>query len=381
MTPEHIIRYIRELYQTEDFIPLHEPRFAGNEKQYLLNCIDSTFVSSVGSYVTRFEDMVAKYTGANFAIATVNGSAALHIALKLAGVGPGDEVITQPLTFVATCNAITYCGARPVFIDVERQSMGMSPDSLLQFLSQHTTQTEAGCINKRSGNRIAAVLPMHTFGFPCQLDRLVQICTQFQLPLIEDAAESLGSYYHGQHTGTFGLLGTLSFNGNKTITTGGGGMILTNDAALAQRARHLTTTAKVPHPYEFQHDEVGYNYRLPNLNAALGCAQMEMLPRLLASKRALALEYAAFFASSDHELVTEPDQTLANYWLNTLIVPDQSKRDLLLQQLNAAGVMSRPIWTLMTKLAMYQDCQAGDLTQALWLEQHVINLPSSARLT
>lgn len=380
MTHQDIVEFIRSLYQTEAFIPLHEPKFVGNEKAYLIDCIDSTFVSSVGKYVDRFEQMMAEYTGAKFAVATVNGTAALHIALKLVGVNPGDEVITQPLSFIATCNAISYCGAKPVFVDVDRDTLGLSPSSLHSFLTTSTTQTSAGCINKNTGRRVSAVVPMHTFGHPCRIDEIAKICEEISMPLIEDAAESLGSYYQGKHTGTFGKLAAFSFNGNKTITTGGGGMIITDDEALAKRAKHITTTAKCPHPYEFIHDEVGYNYRLPNINAALGCAQMESLPRFLESKRTIASVYADFFSASDFTFVAEPTQAHSNYWLNTLILADKQARELFLKELNEAGVMARPIWRLMNELTMFHDCQSADLSNAKWLEERVVNIPSSARV-
>lgn len=380
MSKEHqdIIDFIRNLYQTAEFIPLHEPKFVGNEKAYVMDCIDSTFVSSVGKYVDRFEQMMAEYTGAKYAVATVNGTAALHIALKLAGVKPGDEVITQSLSFVATCNAISYCGAKPVFVDVDKDTLGLSPISLQAFLAAHTNQTKEGCINKTTGKRISAVVPMHTFGHPCRIDEIARICEEFNISLIEDAAESLGSYYQGKHTGTFGKLAAFSFNGNKTITTGGGGMIITNDEALAKRAKHITTTAKQPHPYEFVHDEIGYNYRLPNINAALGCAQLENLSRLLESKRAIALSYQKFFANSNINFVSEPKNSNANFWLNALILKDKQAREAFLKSLNEAGVMSRPIWRLMNELPMFSDCQSSDLSNAKWLEERVVNIPSSA---
>jgi perosamine synthetase len=380
ITHQAIIDFIRGLYQTAEFIPLHEPKFIGNEKAYVTDCIDSTFVSSVGKYVDRFEQMMAEYTGAKYAVATVNGTAALHIALKLVGVNQGDEVITQPLSFIATCNAISYCGAMPVFVDVDRDTLGMSPDSLHSFLAANTTQTSEGCINNTTGRKISAVVPMHTFGLPCRIDEIAKICEEFGIPLIEDAAESLGSYYQGRHTGTFGKLAAFSFNGNKTITTGGGGMIITNDEALAKRAKHITTTAKQPHPYEFVHDEIGYNYRLPNINAALGCAQMESLPQLLESKRLIASAYTEFFSASNFTFVEEPAQASSNYWLNALILEDKQARDLFLKELNGAGVMSRPVWRLMNELAMFQDCQSADLSNAKWLEERVVNIPSSARV-
>ena len=375
-----VIEFIRRLYKTEKFIPLHEPRFFGNEKKYLLECVDSTFVSSVGKFVDQFESMICEFTGARYAIATVNGTAALHIALKLVGVDSGDEVITQPLSFIATCNAISYCNAKPVFVDVDRDSMGMSPKSLRAFLSLNTRQELGNCINTITGKKIAAVVPMHTFGLPCQIEEIEQICLEFNIPLVEDAAESLGSYFKGKHTGTFGKVGTLSFNGNKTITTGGGGMIITDDPDLAKYAKHITTTAKIAHPYEFFHDEVGYNYRLPNINAALGCAQMESLPSQLNSKREIACEYEAFFFESNFQFVKEIDGGHSNYWLNAIVLQDRPQRDLFLKNLNNAGVMSRPIWCLMNKLQMFSNCQAVDLSNAIWLEDRVANIPSSASL-
>ncbi len=382
MSKKHqdIVDFIRNLYQTTEFIPLHEPKFVGNEKAYVLDCIDSTFVSSVGKFVDRFEQDMAKFTGAKYAVATVNGTAALHIALKLAEVQQGDEVITQSLSFVATCNAISYCGAKPVFVDVDRDTLGLSPVSLRVFLSANTSQAANGCINKITGKRIAAVVPMHTFGHPCRIDEIATICTEFGIPLIEDAAESLGSYYQGKHTGTFGKLAAFSFNGNKTITTGGGGMIITDDEALAKHAKHITTTAKQPHPYEFFHDEIGYNYRLPNINAALGCAQMESLPKLLESKRRIASAYADFFSASDIIHVKEPAQAHANYWLNALVLENKQGRDVFLKELNEAGVMSRPIWRLMNELPMFEKCQCDALLNAKWLEERVVNIPSSARI-
>ena len=377
---QEVINFIRKLYQTPDFIALHEPKFAGNEKAYLIECIDSSFVSSVGKYVDRFEQLVAEYTGVKYAIATVNGTAALHIALKLAGVSQEDEVITQPLSFIATCNAISYCGAKPVFVDVDLDTLGMSPVSLRTFLEANTTKTTLGCINNKTGKKISAVVPLHTFGHPCRIDEIAKICEEFNIPLIEDAAESLGSFYQGKHTGSFGKLAALSFNGNKTITTGGGGMIITDDEALARRAKHITTTAKQPHPYEFVHDEIGYNYRLPNINAALGCAQMESLQKLLESKRDIANAYAEFFSGGHLKFVKEPPRASSNYWLNTLVLEDRQARENFLKDLNDAGVMSRPVWRLMNELPMFSDCQSADLTNSKWLEERVVNIPSSARL-
>jgi perosamine synthetase len=376
-----VIEFIRGLYKTEKFIPLHEPRFFGNEKKYLSECIDSTFVSSVGKFVEQFESMICEFTGVRYAVATVNGTAALHIALKLVGVDSGDEVITQPLSFIATCNAISYCNAKPVFVDVDLDSMGMSPESLRNFLNLNTRQESGKCINTTTGKKIAAVVPMHTFGLPCRVEEIEQICQEFNIPLVEDAAESLGSHFNGKHTGTFGKVGTLSFNGNKTITTGGGGMIITNDADLAKRAKHITTTAKIIHPYEFIHDEVAYNYRLPNINAALGCAQMESLSSQLKSKREIASEYGDFFSGTNLQFTKEIDGGHSNYWLNAIVLEDRAQRDLFLKNLNNAGVMSRPIWCLMNKLQMYSNCQAANLSHAIWLEDRVVNIPSSARLS
>lgn len=377
---KEVIAFIRALYGSDGFIPLHEPKFFGNEKAYVNDCIDSSFVSSVGQYVNRFEQMVADYTGSRHAIAVVNGTAALHIALRLAGVDRNDEVITQSLTFIATCNAIAYCGAEPVFIDVDRDTLGMSPESLVAFLTENAILKVDGCYNRNTGKKIAALVPMHTFGLPCKIAAIADICRSYRIALVEDAAESLGSFYAGKHTGTFGLLGTLSFNGNKTITSGGGGMILTDDDELAKRAKHITTTAKIPHAYEFVHDEIGYNYRLPNLNAALGCAQMENLEKLLQSKAEIAKRYAEFFAAQPIDFINAPTDSVANFWLNALVFNDQIERDAFLRETNAGGIMTRPIWRLMNKLPMFMDCCCGQLPNARWLEERVVNIPSSARL-
>ncbi len=376
---KNVIDFIQNLYQTVEVIPLHEPKFIGNEKAYLMDCIDSTFVSSVGKYVDQFEKMVIEATGINHAIATVNGTAALHVALELVGVKPGDEVVTQPLSFIATCNAITYCGAKPVFVDVDRETLGMSPQSLKDFLLKNVIRSANSSINKKTGKKISAVLPMHTFGHPCLIEDISEICDKFNIPLIEDAAESLGSYYKGRHTGSFGKVAIFSFNGNKTITSGGGGMIVTNDKAIALRAKHTTTTAKKPHPYEFLHDEIGYNYRLPNINAALGCAQMEKLKQFLEDKRAIADIYSKFFRSINLNFIYEPKHSNSNYWLNGLILENKEMRDNFLRELNDAGVMSRPIWRLMNTLKMFSDCECTDISNAKWLEERVINIPSSAR--
>lgn len=375
-----IAEFIRCLYRRQESIFLHDPNFSGNEKRYLLDCIDSTFVSSIGKYVDQFESMVSEFTGAKYAVATVNGTSALHIGLKLVGVTSGDEVITQPLTFIATCNAITYCNASPVFVDVDTDSMGMSPASLLDYLKENSKQFEGKCINKISGKRIAAVVPMHTFGLPCRIVEIKEICLEYNIPLVEDAAESLGSYSNGKHVGTFGDLGILSFNGNKIITTGGGGMIITDDPALARRAKHLTTTARANHLYEFEHDEIGYNYRLPNINAALGCAQMEYLPELIKSKRGLAYEYQNYFLNTSVKVVRELDGCKSNYWLNTIILENGDSRNRFLDELNCLGIMCRPAWRLMNKLPMFINCHSSDLSNAEWLQERIINLPSGAPL-
>lgn len=362
---------------------LHEPSFSGNEWQYLKECLDSTFVSSVGKFVDRFEVELAAFTGAKHAVAVVNGTAALHIALKLAGVKADDEVLIPALTFAATANAVTYCGAIPHFIDSDVRNLGVDAAKLRTYLREHTDQSLGQCVNRANGRIIRALVPMHTFGHPVDLDGILSVASDFNLALVEDAAESLGSYYHGQHTGTFGKLGTLSFNGNKTITTGGGGAILTNDAELAVRAKHLTTTAKVPHAWEYRHDEVGYNYRMPNLNAALGCAQLEKLPDMLSSKRALFERYhAAFSQVPGVELVKEPEQCRSNYWLQALLldVAQSDQRDLILKATNDAGLMTRPVWILMHELTPFKDSQRMDLSGALSLAQRLINIPSSAGL-
>lgn len=374
---ESLVRFVREQYRTNEFIPLHAPVFAGHERQYVTDTIESTFVSSVGAYVDRFERDIATYTASPRAVATVNGTAALHIALQLAGVRAGELVITQPLTFVATCNAIAYCNAAPVFVDVDRHTLGLSPKALAAWLEEHAHLGDDGlCRTKLDGRVVRACVPMHTFGHPASLDGLVAVCSAWNLALVEDAAESLGSLYKGQHTGTFGLLGTLSFNGNKIITTGGGGMILSGEA-LATRAKHLTTTAKKPHPFEYVHDELGYNYRLPNLNAALGCAQLEQLEKFIANKRELAAHYAEHLKGSDLQFVSEPPECRSNYWLNAVVCEDREQRDALLNASNAQGVMTRPIWALMNHLSMYASSLKGELANAEWLEARVVNLPSS----
>jgi len=362
---------------------LHEPSFAGNEWLYLKECLDSTFVSSAGKFVDRFEVELAAYTGAKHAIAVVNGTAALHIALKLAGVGANDEVLVPALTFVATANAITYCSAIPHFVDSEERTLGVDAAKLREYLNASTAQHSGQCVNRNSGRVIRALVPMHTFGHPVDLDGMLSIAQDFNLVLVEDAAESLGSYYHNRHTGTFGLLGTLSFNGNKTITTGGGGAIMTNDAGLARHARHLTTTAKLPHAWDYVHDEIGYNYRMPNLNAAVGCAQLEQLPALLAAKRELFQRYRRAFAEvAGVSLMAEPQHCQSNYWLQTLLLDTRHAphRDAVLQATNAAGIQTRPAWMLMNELIPFKDYPSMELSGAQSLSQRLINIPSSSGL-
>jgi len=376
----NIVNFIQKIYNTKEFIPLHEPRFKGNEKKYLNDCIDSTFVSSVGKYVDSLEEKFAKKVGSKFAIATVNGTSALHVSLILAGVKSSDEVITQPLTFVATCNAITYIGAKSIFIDVDIETMGLSPRSLKEFLEINGEVKEGKCINKNTGKVIRACVPMHTFGHPCKIVEIKEICDDWKITLIEDAAESLGSYYMEKHTGTFGKLGVFSFNGNKIITSGGGGIIVTDDEKLAKRAKYLTTTAKVPHKWEYSHDEIGFNYRMPNLNAALLLAQLEQLDGFVASKRELACEYEKFFMTNENiDFIKEPNDSKSNYWLQAVLIKDANKRDEFLDFTNNNGIMTRPIWTLMNKLEIFRDSQCSDLMNAKYLEQRVVNISSSAK--
>lgn len=378
----HIISFIKSQFPNQDFIPLHEPRFIGNEKKYVADAIDSTFVSSVGAYVNRFEEMMQEITGAKYAIATVNGTAALHMALIVAGVKQGEEVLSQDLTFIATANAISYIGAVPVFLDIDRKTLGLSADKLEAFLQEYGKNENGVTINTITGNRIAACVPMHTFGFPCEIDRIAAICADWNIALVEDAAESLGSYYKGKHTGNFGLLGTFSFNGNKTVTCGGGGAIITNDENIAKLAKHLTTQAKMPHAWEFNHDQIGYNYRMPNINAALACAQLEQLAAFVENKRALAETYKNFFEGiAGVEFVSEEPDAKANYWLNALLLKDKEAREAFLTELNGNGVMTRPVWTLMHKLPMFQNCFHDDLTVSKWVEERLVNIPSSVRIS
>jgi len=375
-----VVDFIRELYHTDEFIPLHAPRFIGNEKKYLVECIDTTFVSSVGKFVDKFEEITAQYTGAKKAVVCVNGTEALHMALMLSGVKAGDEVITQPLTFVATAYAIVYTGAHPVFIDVDMDTMGLSPVSVEEFLIEFGDMRNDGfCYNKVTGNKISACVPMHTFGHPVKIEALVKICEKYNIALVEDAAESIGSKYKGKHTGTFGKFGIISYNGNKTITTGGGGMILTNNEELGKLAKHLTTQAKIPHPWEYTHDQIGYNYRMPNINAALGVAQMESLDIFIEKKRELAAIYKSFFDSKGIHFFSEPEDCFSNYWLNAIILDSKIERDQFLEFTNSESVMTRPIWKLMNKLSIFNNSFSPKLTQAEWLQERVVNLPSSYR--
>lgn len=387
-----LIDFIKNLYGNKDFIPLHAPVFMGNEKQYVNECIDTTFVSSVGKFVERFEGMIQDYTGTTKAVACVNGTNALHLALLLSGVKRGEEVLTQSLTFVATCNAIAYSGAEPVFIDVDRETLGLSPKALRTWLQENTVMQTPDtepvevssisraklCINKKTGRRIAACVPMHTFGHPCRIDEIVEICLEYNIAVVEDAAESLGSLYKEKHTGTFAPIGILSFNGNKTITTGGGGMLLFQDVETGVLAKHLTTQAKVPHAWEFGHDHIGYNYRLPNINAALGCAQMEQLESFIANKRETARHYQAFFEKlPEIDFFTEPLHARSNYWLNVILLKDKQARQAFLQQSNESGVMTRPAWQLMHTLPMFRHCQYQDLTNTMYIADRLVNIPSS----
>ena len=362
---------------------LHEPTFFGNEWDYLKECLDSTFVSSVGKFVDRFELDLAQYTGAKYVVATVNGTAALHIALKLAGVIQDDEVLVPALTFVATANAVVYCNATPHFVDSEESTLGIDVAKLRSYLLDHTKIIAGQCVNTASGRIIRAVVPMHTFGHPVDMDGLIDLASEFKLVVIEDAAESLGSTYKGQHTGTLGRFGALSFNGNKTITTGGGGAILTDDPELARRAKHITTTAKLPHAWEYRHDEVAYNYRMPNINAALGCAQLEQLPQLLESKRNLFFRYQVAFNKVDGvQLMKEPVNCRSNYWLQTILLDSDNSvfRDAVLSATNDVGYMTRPAWVLMNELPQFSTAPCADLSGSESLSKRVINIPSSAYL-
>lgn len=378
---ENTIKFIKELYGNQEFTPLSVPKFIGNEKKYLNECIDTTFVSSVGKFVDRFENDMAAYTGAKKAVVCVSGTNALHMAMMLVGVERDDEVLTQALTFIATCNAICYIGARPVFLDVDKSTMGLSPDALRAWLVKNAEIRNGQCYNKNTGRRVKACVPMHTFGHPVRIEEIAAVCAEYHIELVEDAAESIGSKYKGIHTGLFGKVGALSFNGNKTITTGGGGMLLFMDEELGVLAKHLTTQAKVPHRWEFRHDHIGYNYRMPNINAALGCAQLEHLDEFIADKRATAAAYAEYFEDVDDiDFFTEPADSFSNYWLNVVILKNRDAQQHFLQETNDNGVMTRPIWELMSRLPMFAHCEHDNLTNTIWFADRVVNVPSSVRL-
>ncbi len=378
---EKTIKFIKELYGNQEFTPLSVPKFVGNEKKYLYECIDTTFVSSVGKFVDRFENDMAAYTGAKKTVVCVSGTNALHMAMMLVGAERDDEVLTQALTFIATCNAISYIGAHPVFIDVDKSTMGLSPDALKAWLEKNAEIRNRQCYNKHTGHRVKACVPMHTFGHPVRIEEIAAVCAEYYIELVEDAAESIGSKYKGIHTGLFGKVGALSFNGNKTITTGGGGMLLFMDEELGALAKHLTTQAKVPHRWEFRHDHIGYNYRMPNINAALGCAQLEHLDEFIADKRATAAAYADYFKNVDDiDIFTEPADSFSNYWLNAVILKDRDAQQAFLQETNDNGVMTRPIWELMNRLPMFENCEHDSLENTLWFADRVVNIPSSVRL-
>ena len=396
---QNVISFIKDLYNNQEFVPLAVPKFIGNEKKYLNECIDTTFVSSVGQFVDRFEKDMAAYTGAKRAVVCVSGTNALHMSLMLVGVKRDDEVLTQALTFIATCNALSYIGAHPVFLDVDRSTMGLSPDAMKEWLQKNAEvrkntriheldkshdfalqEDELACYNKNTGRRIKACVPMHTFGHPVRIEEIAALCKEWHIELVEDAAESIGSKYKGIHTGLFGKVGALSFNGNKTITTGGGGMMLFNDEELGAYAKHITTQAKIPHRWEFRHDHIGYNYRMPNINAALGCAQLEHLDEYIADKRATAAAYAEYFKNVEGiDFFTEPENSFSNYWLNVVILPDHDKQLEFLQETNDNGVMTRPIWELMNRLPMFENCENDGLKNTIFFADRVVNIPSSVR--
>lgn len=383
---DEIIKFIKELYPNQNPIPLHSPVFIGNEKKYIDDCIDTTFVSYIGEYVTKFEEITAKFTGTKYAVAVVNGTVALFIALKIVGVKYGDEVITQPLTFVATANAISHCGAKPIFVDVDLDTMGMSPEKLYDWLKYNTKYDRClkKIVNKYTNKIISAIVPMHTFGFPCRIDEIVEIGNKYNIPIVEDSAESLGSYYKNKHTGTFGLAGIFSYNGNKIITTGGGGIIITDNENIAKKAKHITSTAKVPHKWEYIHDEIAYNFRMTNITAAIGVAQMERINIIIQNKRQTAEEYKKFFSSKSSDFhvkfISEPYNSRSNYWLNSIQFKNRKIRDKFLSYSNQNGVMTRPIWRLINKLPMYKSCQSGNLDNSIFLENTIVNIPSGYRI-
>jgi len=376
---KELVDFIRSQFNSTEFIPLHAPVFEGNEQKYVLETIESTFVSSVGKFVDAFEEEIKKYTGAKYAVACVNGTAALHMALILAGVKRDDLVITQSLSFIATCNAISYLNAHPVFIDVDRKTLGLSAIALADFLKNKTIQKNGACYHNQTGQRIRACVPMHTFGHPVEIDAIADLCKEYNVVLVEDAAESIGSTYKGIHTGNFGKLGAFSFNGNKTITCGGGGVIITNDETLGKLGKHLTTQAKVPHRWDFVHDHIGYNYRMPNINAALACAQLEQIEKIIGNKRALSAKYEQFFASKNIHFFTEPKASRSNYWLNAILLNNLEERNEALTFLHDAGIMARPSWQLMHRLPMFESCMRDGQSNAEWIFDRLINIPSSYR--
>ena len=396
---QNVIGFIKDLYNNQEFVPLAVPKFIGNEKKYLNECIDTTFVSSVGKFVDRFEEDMAAYTGVKRAVVCVSGTNALHMSLMLVGVKRDDEVLTRALTFIATCNALSYIGAHPIFVDVDRSTLGLSPDAMKEWLQKNAEvrkntrineldkshdfayqEGEYACYNKNTGRRIKACVPMHTFGHPVRIEEIAALCKEWHIELVEDAAESIGSKYKGTHTGLFGKVGALSFNGNKTITTGGGGMMLFNDEELGAYAKHITTQAKIPHRWEFRHDHIGYNYRMPNINAALGCAQLEHLDEYIADKRATSAAYAEYFKNVDGiDFFTEPENSFSNYWLNVVILPDHDKQLEFLQETNDNDVMTRPIWELMNRLPMFEKCENDGLKNTIFFADRVVNIPSSVR--
>ncbi|WP_417009369.1 LegC family aminotransferase [Bacteroides congonensis] len=378
---KNIIDFIKSVYGNKEFTPLAVPVFVGNEKKYLNECIDTTFVSSVGKFVDRFEEDMAKYTGAKKAVVCVSGTNALHMSLMLVGVEPDDEVLTQALTFIATCNALSYIGAHPVFLDVDKSTMGLSPDVMKEWLIKNAEIRNGECWNKNTCRRVKACVPMHTFGHPVRIEEMAELCEEWHIELVEDAAESIGSTYKGKHTGTFGKVGAISFNGNKTITTGGGGMMLFQDEELGKLAKHITTQAKVPHRWEFRHDHIGYNYRMPNINAALGCAQLENLDKYIAGKRKVAGEYIEYFKNVDGvDFFIEPENTFSNYWLSAVVMQDKDAQLDFLQQTNDNGVMTRPIWEIMNRLPMFEKCENDGLKNTIWFADRVVNIPSSVRV-
>jgi len=381
--PNKILNKLKEVINSKDFTPLHIPIFEGNEIDYVTDCIKSNFVSSVGEYVNKFEEAISKYTGAKYAILTVNGTSALHISLLLVGVKRDDEVLMPAMTFIATANAVSYIGAIPHFVDVDEKTLGIDSKKLDEYLSRICEMRNGECFNKNTNKRIKAIVPMHTFGHPVDMDELIKVAKKYNIEIVEDAAESLGSFYKGVHTGNFGKVSAISFNGNKIITTGGGGCILTNDEELAKKAKHITTTAKIPHPYEYEHDTIGYNYRMPALNAALGLAQIEKLPEFIEKKRKLAKIYQNFFKDIEEvEFFVEPEYAKSNYWLNAIILKENNKslRDEILKETNENGIMTRPIWKLMHHLEMFKNCPKMDLSVSENLENRIINIPSSAYL-